>query len=296
MADKVGGHGNAFHEWLSASAYVRGADQTARVVSRKKHRSKRNSAISELENARLEAEQRVRILWKLSNRHYRRWMNDRLLRELAPPLDAQEIGSLFAPPPWGEKSIASPFERVTALGESSAYDMAAWEPFRNNVDMDAEAKALQHRARPQAKKQDNDILRHDAALAAWRSVSHRSRDALRRCSSWHLVEAFEEKILDFLKEMKTGGANLLVLEVDDSYHRMLLHGICEFHGLLSQTTSNMEDMEGKGTLSAVIRVHVKKKTALRSGGFNDYQQEMPISLMQFLTNVKKRISFAGAAA
>jgi len=30
-------------------------------------------------------------------------MNDKLLRELAPPLDAFEIGALFAPPPWGEQ-------------------------------------------------------------------------------------------------------------------------------------------------------------------------------------------------
>lgn len=38
---------------------------------------------------------------QVSKRRYRRWLNDRLLRELAPPLEASEIASLFAPPPWG---------------------------------------------------------------------------------------------------------------------------------------------------------------------------------------------------
>ncbi|MCO5613323.1 hypothetical protein L7F22_067599 [Adiantum nelumboides] len=190
MADKLGGT-HAFHDWLSASAYVKGADQTARVVSKKKHRSKRNSGLSDSENERLQAEERIRALWKLSNRHYRRWMNDRLLRELTPPLDAQEIGSLFAPPPWGEKSLASPFERVSAYGESWAQEKAAWEPFRNNVDMDMEARVLHYVAPHQGKTLTHDAQKHKAAAKAWQGVSHKSRDVLRRSSSWHLVNIFE---------------------------------------------------------------------------------------------------------
>lgn len=280
MADKIG---PAFHDWLSASAYVRGADQTARVVSKKKHRSKRNSGVSDFENERLEAEQKIRVLWKLSNRHYRRWMNDRLLRELAPPLDATEIGSLFAPPPWGEKSVASPFERVSAFGEGSAHDVAAWEPFRNNVDMDAEANALQHRTRHRGK------LGNNAALVAWQGVSHRSRDVLRRSSSWHLVNLFEEKILDFLKEMERGGSSFLLLDVDDAYHRMLIHGICEFHCLSSKTISNMEDGEGTETFTVIIKVNTKRRN-------KDHQQDMPVSLMQFLNDANKRTCITGPGA
>lgn len=286
-------HGPALLDWLTASAYVKGSDQTAKVVGRKKHRSKRRSAISELESARMETEERVRVLWKLSNRHYRRWMNDRLLRELAPPLDAQEIGSLFAPPPWGERFV-SPFEKVTELAETSARDMAAWEPFRNNVDMDVEAKALQQRAKPRRKKQDSDVLRYNAALAAWRSIEHQSRDAIRRCSSWHLVEAFEEEILAFFMQMEEGSSELLVLAVDNPYHRMLLHGVCQFHGLLSQTV--LEEREDLGMPSVVTRVHIKKKQASKPAKSSKIQQEMPCSLMQFLETTKSKFSFPGAAA
>lgn len=40
-------------------------------------------------------------MWQVSNRRSRRWLNDRLLIELVPRLNADEIRGLFAPPPWG---------------------------------------------------------------------------------------------------------------------------------------------------------------------------------------------------
>ena len=42
----------------------------------------------------------------------------------------------------GEKSIVTPLERVTTVGQGFNHEMAAWEPFRNNVDMDAEVSTL----------------------------------------------------------------------------------------------------------------------------------------------------------
>ena len=38
---------------------------------------------------------------QVSNRRSRRWLNDRLLMELVPRLNAEEIRGLFAPPPFG---------------------------------------------------------------------------------------------------------------------------------------------------------------------------------------------------
>ncbi|KAI5074794.1 hypothetical protein GOP47_0010755 [Adiantum capillus-veneris] len=292
MADKFGGS-NAFHDWLSASAYVKGADQTARVVSRRKHRSKRNSGLPDLENERFQTEERIRALWKLSNRHYRRWMNDRLLRELAPPLDAQEIGSLFAPPPWGEKSLASPFERVSAYGESWAQEKAAWEPFRNNVDMDMEARVLKHVATHQGKTLSHDARRHKAAAKAWQGVSHRSRDVLRRSSSWHLVNIFEEKIIKYLEEVKMGGSNCLVLNVEDAYHRMLIHGICEFHGLSSKTISDVK--KGEATENSHVIVKMNGKTVSKAGAIDDFQ-DMRMPLHQFLVDANKRTQLLASGA
>ncbi|KAK1354681.1 hypothetical protein POM88_047937 [Heracleum sosnowskyi] len=40
---------------------------------------------------------------EVSNRRTRRWINDRLLMELVPRLNAEEIRGLFAPPPWGKR-------------------------------------------------------------------------------------------------------------------------------------------------------------------------------------------------
>ncbi|KAF5954894.1 hypothetical protein HYC85_007750 [Camellia sinensis] len=42
-------------------------------------------------------------MFDVSNRRSHRWLNDRLLMELVPRLNAEEIRGLFAPPPWGEK-------------------------------------------------------------------------------------------------------------------------------------------------------------------------------------------------
>uniref|UniRef100_A0A5B7CAP7 R3H-associated N-terminal domain-containing protein n=1 Tax=Davidia involucrata TaxID=16924 RepID=A0A5B7CAP7_DAVIN len=65
---------------------------------------------------------------KVSNRRSRRWLNDRLLMELVPRLNAEEIRGLFAPPPWGDDVPLSPF-CMTNVGE--------WDKFRN-IDMDKE--------------------------------------------------------------------------------------------------------------------------------------------------------------
>ena len=38
---------------------------------------------------------------QVTNRRSQRWLNDRLLMELVPRLNAEEIRGLFAPPLWG---------------------------------------------------------------------------------------------------------------------------------------------------------------------------------------------------
>lgn len=42
------------------------------------------------------------LSFQVSNRRSRRWLNDRLLMELVPCLNAEEIRGLFAPPPFGK--------------------------------------------------------------------------------------------------------------------------------------------------------------------------------------------------
>uniref|UniRef100_A0A6N2L7I3 R3H-associated N-terminal domain-containing protein n=1 Tax=Salix viminalis TaxID=40686 RepID=A0A6N2L7I3_SALVM len=80
---------------------------------------------------------------KVSNRRSRRWLNDRLLMELVPRLDAEEIRGLFAPPPWGDDVPLSPF-CMTNMGE--------WDNFRT-IDMDKQANIIDRLNRRSAKKQ-----------------------------------------------------------------------------------------------------------------------------------------------
>ena len=47
-------------------------------------------------------DEKLLCVLKVRNRRSRRWLNDRLLMELVPRLNAEEIRGLFAPPPWGK--------------------------------------------------------------------------------------------------------------------------------------------------------------------------------------------------
>nr|CAD1817098.1 unnamed protein product [Ananas comosus var. bracteatus] len=84
---------------------------------------------------------RVTYPLKVSNRRSRRWVNDRLLIELVPRLNVEEIRGLFAPPPWGENTSVSAF-CMTNIGE--------WDAFRN-TDMDVEGGLRGRRARTAAR-------------------------------------------------------------------------------------------------------------------------------------------------
>ncbi|KAM0845402.1 hypothetical protein ACQ4PT_056403 [Festuca glaucescens] len=112
---------------------------------------------------------------KISNRKSCRWLNDSLLLELVPRLDADEIKGLFAPPPWGEEQPLSAFCMTSAA--------AGWDVFRT-IDMDVQAR----------------------------------------------VRAFIEGT--------SGDNDLLVLDVQDPFQRLLLHGVCEFYNVASETTSS----------------------------------------------------------
>ncbi|XP_008790970.2 R3H domain-containing protein 4 [Phoenix dactylifera] len=198
---------------------------------------------------------------KVSNRRSRRWLNDRLLIELVPRLNVEEIRGLFAPPPWGDSTPLSAF-CMTNVGE--------WDAFRN-VDMDVEANMIQALEKSSTKRKghvDND---KKIALNAWHRVDCRTREALRRNFLSELVESYEEHVRAFIKD--SGDGDVLVLHVQDPFHRLLLHGVCEFYNLISVTVSTAPGaMRWKMT-------KIKKKLG---------SQEIPpnITLVQFLKMAK----------
>nr|CBX25303.1 hypothetical_protein [Oryza brachyantha] len=179
-------------------------------------------------------ERRIEVLedmaTRVSNRRSRRWLNDRLLIELVPRLHVEEIKGLFAPPPWGEELPVSAFCR-TSVGE--------WDAFRS-IDMDVEARLMQQ-MKQSSTKQKNHVDRDELiALNAWHRIDRQTREAIKRHFLPDLLEIYE-RIRAFIED--TSGKDVLVLDVQDPFQRLLLHGVCEFYNVSSTTTTTMR--EGK---------------------------------------------------
>ncbi|XP_072997494.1 uncharacterized protein [Typha latifolia] len=166
---------------------------------------------------------------KVSNRRSRRWLNDRLLIELVPRLNVEEIRGLFAPPPWGENTPLSAF-CMTNAGD--------WDAIRN-IDMDVEATIIQNMKNSSSKRKDHADKDKLVALNAWHRVDCRTREALRRSFLSDLVEGYEERVRVFIRDTEEG--SVLVLHVQDPFHRLLLHGVCEFYNLISATDTTSRD-------------------------------------------------------
>lgn len=200
----------------------------------------------------------------VSNRRSRRWLNDRLLMELVPRLNAEEIRGLFAPPPFGDDVPLSPF-CMTNVGE--------WDKFRN-IDMDKEANIIDASERSSTKRKGRVDADKTAVLNAWHRVNCKTREALRRSFLSELVQGYEECIRAFI--MDGGDRDALELRVQDPFHRLLLHGVCEFYNLVSVTVTKSKDAESP----KMTRITKKKKGVA----------ELPnITLIHFLRMSKEGI-------
>ncbi|KAL6642241.1 hypothetical protein ACP70R_020422 [Stipagrostis hirtigluma subsp. patula] len=166
---------------------------------------------------------------KVSNRRSRRWLNDRLLIELVPRLHVEEIKGLFAPPPWGEELPLSAFCRT---------NVSEWDAFRS-IDMDVESRLMQHMKRS-TERQKNHVDEDElTALNAWRRIDRQTREAMKRNFLPDLLEIYEERVREFIEN--TNDKDLLVLNVQDPFQRLLLHGVCEFYNVASTTMSSVRD-------------------------------------------------------
>ncbi|KGN44873.1 uncharacterized protein LOC101217014 isoform X2 [Cucumis sativus] len=182
---------------------------------------------------------------KVTNRKSRRWLNDRLLMELVPRLNAEEIRGLFAPPPWGDDV------RPTTFSMTNAED---WDKFRS-IDMDKEAKIIGVFENSSAKRKGHIDADKMAFLNAWRRIECRTREALRRSFRVELVEGYEECIRSFISD--TCKEDVLIMRVQDPFHRLLLHGVCEFYNLDSVTV-----LESKNSGSMKMTRITRKKKAM----------------------------------
>lgn len=85
-----------------------------------------------------EAEQsELDYLYKVGRERRRRFLNDKLLRDMAGPLTASEMEGLFKPVPFGNSSHVSPLEEVLQPENASILDV-----FRN-IDYDKQSRFIQ---------------------------------------------------------------------------------------------------------------------------------------------------------
>ncbi|KAL8167738.1 hypothetical protein V2J09_009237 [Rumex salicifolius] len=193
---------------------------------------------------------------RVSNRRTRRWVNDRILMELVPRLNAEEVR--------GDDAPVSAF-CMTNAGE--------WDKFRN-IDMDKEANIMKGLKNTSSKRISNVDSDKSAALGAWYRIDLRTREALRRSFLSDLIEGYEKCVRAFIRE--DGGEEVLVFRVQDPFHRLLLHGVCEFYNLTSMTETRTEGSQ------SVKMTKIKKK---KSGS-----AELPnITLSHFLKMSKDGI-------
>ncbi|KAL8143137.1 hypothetical protein V2J09_016169 [Rumex salicifolius] len=209
---------------------------------------------------------------RVSNRRTRRWLNDRILMELVPRLNAEEIRGLFSPPPFGNDVRVSPFI-MTQVGE--------WDKL-NNIDMDKEASVEDELNIRSSKRKANVSGDKKEVLNAWHRIDSRTREALRRSFLSDLIEGYEKSIRTFIEE--GADAEVLMIHVQDPFHRLLLHGVCEFYNLTSTTETRSEGSETVKT----TRIKKRKKSG---------STEVPkITLIHFLRMSKEGLDIVTSAA
>ncbi|KAL2991974.1 hypothetical protein AAZX31_10G024900 [Glycine max] len=163
--------------------------------------------------------------------------------ELVPRLNAEEIRGLFAPPPWGDEVPPSTF---------SMTNMEEWDRFRN-IDMDKEVNIIHSLENSIEKRKGHIDADKMAVLNGWHRIDCRTRDALRRSCLSELIEGYEECVRAFITESTDG--DILELQIQDPFHRLLLHGVCEFYNLASDTVSGYNGVES----SRITKIKRKKK-------------------------------------
>lgn len=186
--------------------------------------------LTEAEIAELAALERV------GQRRQRRWLNDKLLRDMAPALTAKDMESLFKPAPFGDTGHVSAFTLAAAPEHAMLWDL-----FRS-VDSDKQTRVLQKwethvqelrasvSGKPDLGAQGNAALSAaTAALHGWANISPRGRKALRRAPRG-CVEELEGPLLHF---MASHDQTEMVLELEDSFLRLLMHALAEFHSMTS---------------------------------------------------------------
>ncbi len=161
----------------------------------------------------------------LSGRRRRRYLNELQLRELAGELDAEDVGALFTPVPFG-------VERTTLFAQLRACSLVD--------DFLAHADAAHGHADPATRAATC------ATAVAWLRVGRRGRVALRRGVAGAPLTVLAQEAA--LQAFNASSASSVVLE-GDSFSRLLTHALVAWRGppLTSSSTTDA-DTGARGVL------------------------------------------------
>ncbi|MEW5304319.1 MAG: hypothetical protein WDW36_006937 [Sanguina aurantia] len=207
------------------------------------YRSRVNSNTLEGQNELAE----IRAMEKAGVRRRRRYLNDKVLRDMAGPMRMADMMAQFNPVPFGET------HHMSALTLAAQPENASvWESFRS-IDPDKQERVLQkweaHVAEQQAAsssskaKVPSPCADAASALKCWARVSKKARTALRKANI-HSVVQLESQVMDLL--ILGDGTQSLQLPMEDAFGRLLVHGIAEYHDLLSCSKT------GAGCVTVVV--------------------------------------------
>jgi hypothetical protein len=194
-------------------------------------------------------------LEKVGQRRQRRWLNEKLLRDMAPPLTAKDMESLFKPAPFGDTGYVSAFTLAAAPEHAPLWDL-----FRS-VDSDKQNRVLlkweEHVKELRAevnnnkegglKQADSAVVAATVALQGWAAVGPRGRKALRRAPRG-CIEEIEAPILRLVENpVETE----ISLELEGGFQRLLAHSVAKFHFLFAQSRDSLDN--GNGGKVVVVR-------------------------------------------
>ena len=174
---------------------------------------------------------------RLGVRARRRWLNDRLIRELAQPLAAEDIPGLFAPAPFGRPRQSAFAKALSTRGALEALE----------ADLDADHHQLS------ASQTAQTTLTSEAA--SWARIGARGRAVLRlaRCRVPEFLRLHDDALHAFTTQEEgssltlptdllamgaaaaAGSEDAADVAALTSFERLIVHSLASFYSLRSRS-------------------------------------------------------------
>eukprot|EP00210_Caulerpa_lentillifera_P004068 g3881.t1 len=168
-----------------------------------------------------------KIVEKMGSRRRRRWLNDKMLRDMTGPMTRDQIEAQFCPPPWGDDPLPNEPFHLLFLEARSLWEMLI------NIDMNQE-EALIDELKTKHRKERNEEKVYDPcgarkALRAWNGLPRRLRRILKSANPMVVLE-MELEVMEF-KAQGNSTTPSLIIPQQSRYKTAIYEGLCEFHKL-----------------------------------------------------------------